>query len=57
MDLVQRISNTAFLGGEFLTWLWHQSEVTEGRFKLGERWIEVYFDAKLVLEDPKRRPQ
>ena len=50
MDLVQRISNTAFLGGEFLTWLWHQSELSEGRFKLGERWIEVYFDAKLVLE-------
>lgn len=50
MDLVQRINNTAFLGGEFLTWLWHESELKEGRFQLGERWIEVYFDAKLVLE-------
>jgi len=49
-DLVQRIANTAFLGGEFLTWLWYHSEQTEGRFKLGERYIEVYFDAKLVLE-------
>ena len=50
MDLVQRINNTAFLGGEFLTWLWHHSELKEGRFKLGERYVEVYFDTKLVLE-------
>ncbi|MDP6944299.1 MAG: hypothetical protein QF464_09140 [Myxococcota bacterium] len=50
MDLVQRITNTAFLGGEFLTWLWYHAEHQEGRFKLGERYIEVYFDAKLVLE-------
>ena len=49
MDLVQRINNTAFLGGEFLTWLWYYSELNEGRFKLGERYIEVYFDTKLVL--------
>lgn len=50
MDLVQRIQNTAFMGGEFLTWLWFRSERQEGRFEVAERHIEVYFDAKLVLE-------
>ena len=50
MDLVQRINNTGFLGREFLTWLWFKAEGNEGIFKLGERYIEVYFDDKLTLE-------
>jgi len=50
MDLVQRIAHTASLGGEFLTWLWYHAELSEGRFRLGDRHIEAYFDTKLVLE-------
>ena len=50
MDLVQRINNTAFLGREFLTWVWFKAEGNEGIFKLGERYVEVYFDDKLTLE-------
>ena len=50
MDLVSRINNTSFLGREFLTWMWFRAEGNEGIFKLGERYVEVYFDDKLTLE-------
>lgn len=51
MDLLDRIHRTAFLGAEFLTWLWYESEQREGVFALdgdfGE--FEVWFDDKLVV--------
>ena len=50
MDLLTAINHTSFLGREFLTWLWYRSDVNEGLFTQGEQQIEVWFDAKLVLE-------
>ena len=50
MDLLNRIEHTRFLGREFLTWLWYRSELQEGLFDVGDKRIEVWFDAKLTLE-------
>ena len=50
MDMVTRIERTQQMGGEFLTWLWYRSELNEGVLQVGERPIEVWFDAKLALE-------
>ncbi len=51
MDILSRINHTRFLGREFLTWLWFRSERQEGLFKRGpDAFVEVWFDAKLVLE-------
>jgi hypothetical protein len=51
MDLVDIIESKRFLGHEFLSWLWYQTEVHEGRFDLGdEGQATVAFDDQLVLE-------
>lgn len=52
MDLINRINHTSFLGREFLTWLWYRSEQQEGIFQIGDRAVEVWFDARLTLETP-----
>lgn len=59
MDLLDQIHRTTFLGSEFLTWLWHCSDVNEGRFDLGEALsdalgggggdFELWFEDKLVV--------
>lgn len=55
MDLLDRIHRTAFLGAEFLTWLWYESEKREGAFAIeevrGEPFgeFELWFDDKLVV--------
>jgi len=46
----ERIIEKAFLGGEFLTWLWYACDQCDGRFQLGDDLIEVRFDDLLVLE-------
>lgn len=50
MDLLTKITHTQFLGREFLTWLWYRSDRDEGLFQRDGEQIEVWFDAKLVLE-------
>jgi hypothetical protein len=52
MDLLDRINRTAFLGKEFLTWLWFMSDAREGLFRdvKGQEPFEVWFDDKLVLD-------
>ncbi len=50
MDLIDLIESHRFLGTEFLMWLWYKSDVFEGRFMVGERACEVWFDDKLTLE-------
>ncbi len=50
MDLITRINRTRFLGREFLTWLWHESELKEGRISEEGDGVEVWFDGRLVLE-------
>ncbi|NUN14667.1 MAG: hypothetical protein HUU55_13635 [Myxococcales bacterium] len=51
MDLLDRMIQTAFLGKEYLTWLWYRSDSNQGRFQLeGSAYLEVWFDDKLVLD-------
>lgn len=58
MDLLDQMHRTAFLGAEFLTWLWYRSELQEGVFTLNEKLMgaedappsfEVWFDDKLIV--------
>lgn len=50
MDLMDLIESHRFLGTEFLMWLWYKSDVFEGRFNIGERPCEVWFDDQIKLE-------
>jgi len=52
MDLITKINRTRFLGAEFLLWLWHRSDLQEGRFDGEGESFELYFDARIVLESP-----
>jgi len=52
MDLLDQMQRTAFLGPEFLTWLWYTSEKNDGEFNLNSEEfgpIEVFFDDRLVV--------
>lgn len=50
MDLVDKINNTRFLGKEFLTWLWFQSDKNEGLIAIPDmETVELWFDDKVVL--------
>ena len=52
-DRVQRIAEKAFLGTEFLTWLWFRSQRDEGRFDLPEEAggpCRVWIDDRLALD-------
>lgn len=50
MDLIDLIESHRFMGTEFLMWLWTRSDIFEGRFMIGERACEVWFDDKITLE-------
>lgn len=51
MDLLDRIEKSAFLGREWLVWLWFKSELFEGAFPLdGHGQIEVWLQTQLTLE-------
>lgn len=51
MDLVDLINSRAFLGSEFLMWLWFKSECYDGLFDLEKHdRVEVVFDDRLTLE-------
>lgn len=54
MDLLDQMHRTAFLGAEFLTWLWFRSEKQEGVFALDPEFgdFEVWFEDKLVVGAP-----
>ncbi len=47
---LDRILDKAFLGGEFLTWLWYAAEQSDGRFVMGDDTVEILFEDMLVLE-------
>ena len=53
MDLVDRLNSTAFLGREFLTWIWFKGELNEGLFSLedGGGAIELFLTDRLSLAD------
>lgn len=52
MDLITKINQTRFLGPEFILWLWHRSDVQEGRFEGTGEPFELYLDSRIVLESP-----
>ena len=49
MDRVDAMGSRAFLGTEYLTWLWFRSESNDGLFQVRGTPVEVWFDAKLTL--------
>ena len=51
MTLVERIEQKSFLGTEFATWLWFQSETERGTINLGkaEKNPQLEFEKDLVL--------
>ncbi len=53
MALLENIHHTAFLGAEFLTWLWFCSE-QDPEMHLGDdiEPFEIYFDDRLVVGSP-----
>jgi hypothetical protein len=51
MDFLDILREKAFLGREFLTWLWFKSDRTGGRIELpGGKAIEVLFLDKMLLD-------
>ncbi|ADU65570.1 hypothetical protein LGV61_04785 [Desulfurispirillum indicum] len=44
------MNNTDFLGKEFLIWLWHKSEIMEGRYTFENELIHIWIDDFIVLE-------
>jgi len=51
MDLIDLMREKSFLGQEFLTWLWYQSEINSGLIDLNEFGpVEVWIEDRLVLE-------
>ena len=49
MQLIERIKDTEFLGREFLLWVWYNSEVKGGTYKLSDGDVEFWVDKKIVL--------
>ncbi len=50
MDMTELIESHRFLGHEFLIWMWYKCDVFEGRFMIGKRPCEVWFDDRITLE-------
>ena len=50
MDRVEAIASRAFLGSEFLTWLWFRIEAGEGTFALEKGSLDLFVDEKMTLE-------
>ena len=51
MDLLTRINRVAFVGPEFLTWLWFYTETRGEGFQIAglAETVEVWFDDRLVV--------
>ena len=51
MDMIERLESTGFLGKEFLTWLWFQSDTQSGLIEVanGSSVLEVWFVDRLTL--------
>ena len=51
MDILSLIHDKQFLGREFLTWLWFQSDSKSGMIPIDEsQVVEIWVDNKIVLE-------
>ncbi|WP_027389984.1 hypothetical protein [Chrysiogenes arsenatis] len=40
-----------FIGKEFLIWLWHKSEILEGRYRFEDEIIHIWIDDYILLEN------
>jgi len=49
MQLIERVRDTEFLGREFLLWIWYNSEIRGGTYKLKDGDVELWVDKKIVL--------
>jgi len=51
MDLLTRMNRVAFLGPEFLSWLWYRTETKGPEFSVSgiEGAIEIWFDDRLIV--------
>jgi hypothetical protein len=58
MDLIDRLNATAFLGSEFLTWVWFRSDQNEGLFEApnSEPPFELFPTARLVMSTADQAP-
>lgn len=55
MDLLQLIEGRRFLGREFLTWLWFESELLEGQMGVGGVGdFELFLEKHITLEAGKK---
>jgi hypothetical protein len=51
MDFLDVLREKAFLGREFLTWLWFKSDQTGGRIEVpGKNVVEVLFLDRMTLD-------
>lgn len=51
MDMADLISEKQFLGQEFLTWIWFQSDINSGIIDIpGFGSVEIWFEDRMVLE-------
>jgi hypothetical protein len=51
MDFLDILREKAFLGREFLTWLWFKSDVSGGRIEIpGKKVVEVIFLDRMTLD-------
>ncbi|MEW6263296.1 MAG: hypothetical protein AB1641_09475 [Thermodesulfobacteriota bacterium] len=51
MNLLELKQEKRFLGLEFLTWVWYQSEINSGLLNVpGHGPVEIWFEDKMVLE-------
>jgi hypothetical protein len=59
MDVLERMTQTEFLGREFLTWLWFKSEAQGGTFDLPDIGnVEIWIDDRVTLKsDADQAPE
>jgi len=55
MQLLEKARKTEYLGREFLAWLWFRTETERGKFKLGDKNVEIWFDGKITLQGENER--
>lgn len=53
MDFLDILREKAFLGREFLTWLWFKSDLSGGRIEVpGSKVVEIFFLDRMTLDLP-----
>ena len=50
MERSELIASRAFLGNEFLTWIWFRSETAEARIETADGAVAVWIDDRMSLE-------